>query len=168
VIVAGDSSGGGLAMSLLLTLKRDGLPLPAGMVLFCPGIDLGGTVATRRSEEPQPAVAREIGERVAAAYLAGHPLDDPIVSPLLAELGGLPPMLIQAATGDQYCAEAQALAARAVEHGVDARLELYPVATHVFQIFWTFLPEATEALESAGRFAREVRAPETIPAWDAS
>jgi hypothetical protein len=40
---------------------------------------------------------------------------------------------------------------------VDARLELYPVATHVFQVFWSFLPEATEAIETAGRFTREVR-----------
>ena len=169
VIVAGDSSGGGLAMSLLLACRRDGLPLPAGVVLFCPGVDLSGTVAAgRRSEEPQPAMSREMSERVVTTYLAGHPLDDPIVSPLLADLSDLPPILVQAATGDQFCAEAQALAARAVEHGVDARLELYPVATHVFQIFWTFLPEATEALESAGRFARSVRAPETIPAWDAS
>jgi epsilon-lactone hydrolase len=170
VVVAGDSSGGGLAMSLLLTLKRDGLPLPAGVVLFCPGVDLAGTVKvkTRRSDEPQPAIARDMSERVVAAYLAGHPVDDPVVSPLLADLSGLPPMLIQAATGDQYIAEAQALAARAAEHGVDARLELYPVATHVFQIFWTFLPEATEAIESAGRFARSVRSPDTIPAWDAS
>jgi acetyl esterase/lipase len=78
------------------------------------------------------------------------------VSPLTADLAGLPPLLIQAATGDDACPEAQALAVHAREHGVDARLELFPVATHVFQVFWTFLPEATEALESAGRFAREV------------
>jgi epsilon-lactone hydrolase len=142
IVVAGDSSGGGLALSLLLSLRRDGLPLPAGALLFCPGVDL------ERSPKSRPQ---------AEAYLGTHPRDDPIVSPLTADLTGLPPMLIQVATGDQWCQDGQALAARAREHGVDARLELYPVATHVFQLFWSFLPEATEALESAGRFTREVR-----------
>jgi acetyl esterase/lipase len=142
IVVAGDSSGGGLALSLLLSLRRDGLPLPAGALLFCPGIDLG------RSPKSRPQ---------AEAYLGAHPHDDPIVSPLTADLTGLPPMLIQVATGDLWCQDGQRLAARAREHGVDAQLELYPVATHVFQLFWSFLPEASEALESAGRFTREVR-----------
>ena len=66
-------------------------------------------------------------------------------------------MLVQVATGDEWCEDGKALVARAREHGVDARLELYPVATHVFQVFWSFLPEASEAIESAGRFAGEVR-----------
>jgi acetyl esterase/lipase len=142
IVVAGDSSGGGLTLSVLLSLKRDGLPQPAGALLFCPGIDLGRSPKTRPNAE---------------AYLGAHPPDDTIVSPLTADLRGLPPLLIQVATGDEFCGDGQHLAARAREQGVDARLELYPVATHVFQVFWSFLPEATEALESAGRFTREVR-----------
>ena len=97
-------------------------------------------------------------QRIADAYLGGHPLDDPLVSPLLADLTGLPPLLIQAATGDDRLDDARRLAARASDHGVDARLELYPVATHVFQFFWSFLPEASEALEQAGAFARRTAA----------
>jgi acetyl esterase/lipase len=142
IVVAGDSSGGGLALSLMLALKRDGLPQPAGALLFCPGVDLARSPKTRPNAE---------------AYLGAHPADDPIVSPLNADLGGLPPLLVQVATGDEWCEDGKALVTRAREHGVDARLELYPVATHVFQVFWSFLPEATEAIESAGRFAREVR-----------
>jgi acetyl esterase/lipase len=142
ILVAGDSSGGGLALSVLLSLKRDGLPQPAGGLLFCPFVELTRSAKARPSAE---------------AYLAAHPADDPLVSPLTADLGGLPPLLIQVATGDEWAEGGQALAARAREHGVDARLELYPVATHVFHLFWSFLPEATEALQSAGRFARELR-----------
>ena len=142
IVVAGDSSGGGLALSLLLSLERDGLPQPAGALLFCPGLDLSRSPKTRPSAE---------------AYLGAHPPGDPIVSPLTADLRGLPPLLVQVATGDEWCEDGKALVARAREHGVDARLELYPVATHVFQVFWSFLPEATEAIETAGRFTREVR-----------
>ena len=155
IVIAGDSSGGGLALSALLTLERDGLPQPGGAILLCPGVDLTFSMRSD-SHEPQPVISADLARRVTEAYLAGHSVDDPIVSPLTADLRGLPPLLIQAATGDERCAETQARAARAREGGGDARLELYPVATHVFQVFWSFLPEATEALESAGQFIREV------------
>jgi epsilon-lactone hydrolase len=142
-------------MSLLLAIRRDGLPQPGGAVLMCPWVDLTCDIQARRVPEPQPVIAVDMARQIAATYLDGHPIDDPVVSPLTADLTGLPPLLIQAATGDDRCDEAQALAAHAAEHGVDARLELYPVSTHVFQVFWSFLPEATEALDHAGRFARE-------------
>ena len=155
IVIAGDSAGGGLAVSTLLACRRDGLPQPAGSVLMCPGVDLTGTVVKRRPDDPEP-VPSDLVRQFVDAFLAGHPADDPLVSPLLADMSDLPPLLIQAATGDPYSPESQALAAHAREHGVDARLELYPVSTHVFQVFWSFLPEASEALESAGRFVAEV------------
>jgi epsilon-lactone hydrolase len=61
-------------------------------------------------------------------------------------------MLIQAATGDAQLADAKALAAHAQSHGVDVRLELFPVDAHAFQLFWSFLPEAADAIEAAGVF----------------
>jgi monoterpene epsilon-lactone hydrolase len=155
--IAGDSAGGGLALSLLLTLRERGLPLPGAAVLLCPGVDLSFGHVALGSDGPELDAVLEIGRKTADAYLAGHPLDDPIVSPLLADLSGLPPMLIQAATGDHFRPEQQALAERARDHGVDVRLELYPVSVHVFHYFWTFLPEAADALKSAGAFAREQR-----------
>jgi epsilon-lactone hydrolase len=156
IVLAGDSSGGGLTLSVLLALERDGVPMPGGAVLMCPGVDLTRDyIVQTGSDEPQP-VGADLVRRFIDAYLAGHPADDPLASPLLADLTRMPPLLIQAATGDPYCREAQDLAARAREHGADARLELYPVATHVFHVFWSFLPEATEALESAGRFVTDV------------
>jgi epsilon-lactone hydrolase len=154
VVVAGDSSGGGLLLSLLLTLKRDGLPLPASAVMFCPWLDL--SMQTPPSSDAPLATDEDV-RRCVEAYLAGHPADDPIVDPLRADLSGLPPMLIQAATGDARLTDAKALAARAQEHGVDARLELFPVEAHAFQLFWSFLPEAADAMEAAGRFIQEDR-----------
>jgi acetyl esterase/lipase len=142
--IAGDSAGGGLVVSVLLTLKREGLPQPGGAVLMCPWVDLA--VELRDDETMRKS---------AAAYLGGHPADDPIASPLGADLTGLPPLLIQAGTGDDRLADANALTDHARAHGVDARLELYPVDAHVFQMFWSFLPEAKEALQAAGRFVRD-------------
>ena len=157
ITLAGDSSGGGLVLSLLTSLKQQGMAMPGGAVLFCPGIDLtGGTLEGRASGDPELATALTWLRRFATEYLAGFPIDDPVVSPLTADLSGLPPMLIQAATGDHQLEDARRLAEHARRHGVDARLELYPVDTHVFQVFWSFLPEAADALHQAGRFAHGV------------
>ena len=119
-------------------------------MLLCPGVDLTGDSLVRL-EEHELATFR----RTTDAYLAGHPVDDPIVSPLRADLTGLPPLLAQSATGDFVSREAQLLVERAVAHGVDARFEVYPADTHVFHVFWSFLPEAADALQSAGAFIRE-------------
>jgi len=155
VVVAGDSSGGGLLLSLLLSLRRDHLPLPSAAVIFCPWLDL----ALRASSPSEaPMATNDDVRRCVQAYLAGHPADDPIVDPLHADLSGLPPMLIQAATGDARLLDARALAARAENHGVDARLELFPVQAHAFQLFWSFLPEAAEAMHNAGAFIGELAA----------
>ena len=64
-------------------------------------------------------------------------------------------MLVQTATGDIVLPESRLLAERATAHGVDARLELYSADTHVFHVFWSFLPEAADALQHAGTFVRE-------------
>ena len=164
--LAGDSTGAGLALSLLIAARDRGLPLPARVVLLCPLVDLSWTVG-RTGTASAEAVA-EMQQRLTAPYLAGHPLDDPLISPLSADLTGLPPMLVQAATGDAMRDHAQALVAHAQAHGVDARLELHPTATHGFHTFWSFLPEAADAMQRAGRFlggeAARLAAGETGPA----
>jgi acetyl esterase/lipase len=157
VVLAGDSAGGGLVLALLLSLKQQRLPLPGGAVLLCPWVDLTCALQRQPSGEPQPVTIVEQLRRFGSAYLDGHPIDDPLVSPLTADLTGLPPLLIQSATGDSVLHEARQLADRAADHGVEARLELYPVATHVFHTFWSFLPEAADALEQAGAFVRELQ-----------
>ena len=151
IVIAGDSAGGALAMAVLLALRASGEELPAGAVLLCPGVDLtGGMLAP--VDHPHPMDDLGI---IRDNYLQGHPVEDPLVSALLADLSGLPPILVQVATGDRVRPEGKALAERAKAHGVDARLELYPAESHVFHVFWPFLPEASDALERAGRFIRE-------------
>jgi acetyl esterase/lipase len=156
ITVAGDSSGAGLVLSLLLSLRERDAPLPGGAVLMCPHLDLRDE-RSGDAEGPEAELLQHMIALSASAYLAGHPADDPVVDPLRADLTGLPPLLVQAATGDHALADAQRLAARARRHGVDVDLELYPGTTHGFQMFWSFLPEAADALQRAGSFARAVR-----------
>jgi epsilon-lactone hydrolase len=150
IIVAGDSSGCGLALSLVLSLKQRELPMPSAAILFCPWVDLA-----MAGSPTSPHELDDFRRASAGLYLAGHPADDPLVNPLAADLTGLPPMLVQAATGDPLLGEARELTDRARDCGVDARFELFPVDTHDFHIFWSFLPEAAQAVAQAGRFARD-------------
>ena len=155
--IAGDSSGGGLVLSVLIRLNQDRSQLPGAVVLFCPLVDLTGRISDPSADARTPLFSSDESRIFAAAYLAGHSIDDPVVDPLSADLTGLPRMLIQAATGDARIADAKALAVHAVECGVDVRLELYPVEAHAFQLFWSFLPEAADAMEAAGAFIRKDR-----------
>jgi epsilon-lactone hydrolase len=153
IVLAGDSAGAGLACSLLMTLRAQDLPMPAGAAFLCPGVDPTGNAILSASDGDPPEELEHI-HRTIEAYLAGHPVEDPVVNPLVADLTGLPPMLVQTATGDVVLTESRMLVERAAAHGVDVRLETYSADTHVFHVFWSFLPEAADALQQAGGFIR--------------
>jgi acetyl esterase/lipase len=155
IVVAGDSAGGGLVLSLVTTLARQDLPRPGGTMHFCPAVDLTFT-SVEQPDEPQPAISITQLRSFAAAYLGDTPPDDDVVNALRADLTGYPPMLIQAGTGDVLGRDAYTLAEHARGHGVDVQFELYPVTTHDFHVFWSFLPEAADAVEQAGGFVRRV------------
>ena len=158
ITVVGDSSGGGLAMSLLLSLREQDIPLPAGAGLLCPWVDLGGRTHRPPQDSSNPLVPLipEMARHFAQLYLDGHPEDDPIVDPLHADLTGLPPLLIHASSGEFVLQEAQLLAKHGRACGMDVTTTIYRVPTHDFHVFWTFLPEAASALEQVGQFIRDV------------
>lgn len=157
IALAGDSSGGGLAMSTVLTLRDRGEPLPGGVVLLCPWLDLTGRLQRQPMDAPI-VFSPEQAQRFAGIYLGGHPADDPALTPLHTDLSGLPRLLVQAATGDSVLDEARILVEHARACGVDAEIDFYPVPTHDFHLFWSFLPEAADALERVGRFLSGRRA----------
>jgi acetyl esterase/lipase len=152
VTIAGDSSGAHLALSMLIAARQEQVPMPGRMVFFSPWLDLSCPYPEPGPGDPQPVLTPGRARRIAAGYLAGHRFDDPVVSPLTADLTGLPAMLVQAGTGDPLREEARRLADRARSYGTDVRLDLYPVETHVFHTFWSFLPEAADALRQAAQY----------------
>jgi epsilon-lactone hydrolase len=152
--VAGDSAGGGLAVSLLVATRDAGEALPAAAVLMSPTVDLtssGDSMTTRAEQDPfsTPAMLRQF----AADYLAGADPKTPLASPLFASLTGLPPLLIQVGTADLLLSDSQRLAAAASEAGVDVTLEVGEGLPHVYQILLG-TPEAAEATERIGKFLR--------------
>jgi acetyl esterase/lipase len=155
IVLAGDSAGGGLVLAVLLSARRDGVPLPAGAVLFSPWTDLslsGASIDER--VELDPIFDRAQMQSYADQYLAGHDPLDALVSPVFADLTGLPPLLIQVGTYEVLLDDSVRLAARAAESEVDVQLEVVAGVPHVFQSLAGQLPEADEALDRAGRFLR--------------
>lgn len=153
VVVAGDSAGGGLVMSLLLNASKRGLTQPACAVLWSPWADLScslPSIAANAENDPtldlgglQACAARYLGERVP---------DDEILRCLHADLGGLAPLLIQVGSIEILLDDALGLARQAAMHGTACQLEIWPGMPHVFQAFAPALTEATDALRNSAAF----------------
>jgi acetyl esterase/lipase len=154
--VVGDSAGGGLAICTLVKLRDASLPLPAAAVCLSPWVDLtvsGESMKTKAREEFIIPV-KLIGQAV-DAYLNGSDPKTPTVSPIFADLSGLPPLLIQIGTNDVLLDDAKRLAARAEADGVEVTLETWEGMIHVWQFFSPFMPEAHQAIEKIGRFLKK-------------
>ncbi|WP_328378391.1 alpha/beta hydrolase [Streptomyces sp. NBC_00440] len=154
IVFAGDSAGGGLTVTTCLAARDAGLPMPAAIVAFSPGLDAtrtGESMDTRASADP--FFTREGLEQTGAMYRAGQDPHQPMLSPAtLADLTGLPPMLLQAGTNEMLLDDSVRTSARARDAGVDVILDITADVPHVFQAFAGVLDEADEALDRAALF----------------
>ena len=163
IVVSGESAGGNLALELLIAGKQRGMEMPAAMVLFSPMTDLtvtGDSYTTKADADPN-ITAAAIRTR-ANDYLNGTGTDpaDPLVSPIFADLTGLPPLLVQAGSHEVLLDDATRLATRAAADDVAITLDITPDVGHVFQAFSAVLDEGDEALTRAGTFLQaHVQAP---------
>ncbi len=156
IIVAGDSAGGGLTMSLMLELRHTGLPLPGGAVLISPFLDLtasGESVTTRAEQEPWFRV--EDLDVVIKHYCPDEDLEDPMISPVFANVAGLPPTLVQVGDDEILLSDSTRIAEKMKEAGVDVELQVFPEMWHVFQLFVGKMPESRDAVDKIGAFLRE-------------
>ncbi|MEV5350367.1 alpha/beta hydrolase [Streptomyces achromogenes] len=154
IAFAGDSAGGGLTVTTCLAARDAGLPLPAAIVAFSPGLDATRTGESMDTKEGiDPIFTRKAVEHTGAMYLAGADPHQPLLSPaVLADLTGFPPMLIQVGTNEILLDDSTRLAARGRAVGVDVILDVTADVPHVFQSFAGLLDEADEALDRAALF----------------
>lgn len=147
ISLAGDSAGGGLALALALRLRELGLPQPARLLLLSPWVDLtfgGDSISLLRDRDPMLAIAWI--RHGAELYRGRRPAGDPGCSPLLADLAGLPPMLIQVGSDEVLLDDACRLAQRVSSVGGAVELEIYQGMWHVFQVHAGMLATADAAL----------------------
>ena len=156
VVVSGDSAGGGIAMALLVSLRDRAMPLPAGAVGISPWLDCtlsSPSIDANLAHDPQ--VSRSFLEGAAAHYLpAGVDPKAPLVSPLFADLAGLPPLLLHAG-GDECLLDDSVRFGEAAEAaGVDVTVEVWEAMMHVWHMLAPRFPEAEAAHASIGAWVR--------------
>jgi monoterpene epsilon-lactone hydrolase len=154
IAFAGDSAGGGHAVTTCLAARDAGLPVPAAIVAFSPGLDYTRTGASIDAKDGiDPILTRETLRYTGAMYLAGQDPRQPLLSPATrADLTGFPPLLLQAGTNEVLLDDSTRLAARARAAGVDVILDITADVPHVFQTYAGVLDEADEALDRAALF----------------
>jgi acetyl esterase/lipase len=154
-IIAGDSAGGNLALALLVSLRDAGKPLPGGAVTLSPATDLGFTGESMRTRlHKDPLFSGGGPTTVVQDYIASHDLHEPLISPLYADLHGLPPMLIHVGDDEILLDDAVRFGDKARAAGVDVTTVVWPEMFHVFQICAPILPEANRAIQQIGVFIR--------------
>jgi monoterpene epsilon-lactone hydrolase len=152
IAFAGESAGGGLAIATLVNARDHGLPLPAAAYLMSPYADLtlaGSTMDTKSKADP--LLSRDNLQARIADYTAGHDPALGLISPVFADLSGLPPLIVQVGTHEVLLDDAVRLARQAATADVEVTLDITPGVPHVFQAYYPILDEAAAALDRAGQ-----------------
>jgi acetyl esterase/lipase len=156
IAIGGDSAGGGLSLAVALKLHDVNEELPACLWLVSPWTDLtmsGSTLITKDAVDP--LIHKGYLRELADAYLGGDSdRKDPRVSPLFANLAGMPPLLIQVGSAETLLDDAVRLAAAAGEADVPVTLEIWPQMIHAWHLWNARLESGRRALGNAGSFLR--------------
>lgn len=154
--IGGDSAGGGLSAALLLALKDKGLPLPKCAVLMSPWTDILGRGESYVTNKPvDPSIDPEDLRAAGRDYTGDNDPEHPYISPVGADLTGLPPILIQVGGDETMLDDSVVYADRAKRAGVDVVLEVWPGLWHVWQSEAPHVPEAVAAMEVIGTFVKQ-------------
>ena len=153
--IVGVSAGGGLALATLVSLREAGVALPACAVLLSPWTDLAGTGESMTTRaEADPWITPRMNRYHASLYAQGEDLRHPLISPLYADLRGLPPLLIHVGGDEIMLDDSTRVAERARAAGVEVTLDVWEGMWHAWHAFAPQLPEGQRALEQVGQFIR--------------
>lgn len=154
--VAGDSAGGGLALSLWLYSRDKNLALPQAIMLFCPWLDLSYPKSVKNAKS-HPLLSWAQLTQMADLYVGRSDPTNKLISPLYGDITGLPPLYIQAAGDDILLRDAKRLKQKAEDNDQTVQLDIWADMIHVWQGLTELLPEAKEALNRAGQWLRRQR-----------
>jgi epsilon-lactone hydrolase len=154
IVLAGDSAGGTLVLGTLLALRDAGEPMPAAGIAISPWVDLSCSGDSFRTNARFDFVGETHCRLAAVSYLAAVDPRRPDISPLFADLRGLPPLLIQAGGAEVLIDQIRAFADRARQAEVDVTLSVYDDMVHVWHLMRNVTPAGQRAIDEAGAFAR--------------
>lgn len=153
IFIAGDSAGGGLTIATMLSLRDAGLPLPAAGICLSPWVDLTLAGASYSANADAISTRDRLAGYVKLYLSDGKDVRHPLVSPIFADLKGLPPLLIQVGAAEPFYDDSISLAATAKACGVESTLEIWPDMIHVWHYFHPMLTEGRQAIARIGEFA---------------
>lgn len=155
VIVAGDSAGGNMALSLTLKLKEEGRLLPRGLVLMSPWTDLtSGGRSHRTRAALDPVLDKEYLDKAIAAYVREDELTNPLISPLFGDFAGFPPTYIQVGDNEILLNDATELHKKMIKENVSVKLDVFKGMWHVFQM--SPFKTAYEAMDKNAEFIYDI------------
>lgn len=155
VIVAGDSAGGNLALSLVLKLKQQRRLLPRGLVLLSPWTDLTSSGKTHETKaQLDPVLNADYLKRMIANYAPQEDLENPFISPLFGDFTGFPPTYIQAGDNEILLSDSTMLHKKMVQANVSVKIDVFKGMWHVFQM--SPLKTAYEAMEKNAEFIFDI------------
>lgn len=157
IVLAGDSAGGGLALSTLLALRDAGQQLPAKAILLSPWTDLsvsGASYVTRAERDFM--ITRDYLLAEAHTYLGEQDPRTPLASPVFADLHGFPPLLIQVGSDEILLDDATRVAESAQQAGVAVTLDIIEGMWHVWHAAAAvrYFPEGKAAFDQIADFVR--------------
>lgn len=154
IIFAGDSAGGGLSLATTLYLRDNSEPLPAALVLLSPWADLTSSGESyKKNKRKDPYLNIDGARKAALAYAGEEPLDHQLISPVFADYTGFPPLFIQVGSIEILLSDAETLAKKAREAGVDVTYKAWKGMWHVWQVS-NKMPESKKAIKEIGRFIK--------------
>lgn len=147
IIISGDSCGGNLALATVIALREDKIILPSAMILMSPFLDLTLSGESMQLNKKLDAMLnRELLAQGSQYYVGDYPLDHPLVSPLFADLTGLPPTLVQVGSKEILLDDANRFKELADAAGNHIELNIYPGMWHVFQMFSPWVTMAEQSI----------------------
>lgn len=156
IVVGGDSAGGGLALGTLLALLDEGHALPAAGVAVSPVADLTCNSESMVSRAHlDPIATKDMLVGLGSMYAGAEPVTSRYLSPGLADLSGLPPLLVLVGTDEVLYDDAVRVVEKVKEAGGEAELLVGQDQFHIWPLFHAILPEGQQAIEAIGEFVRK-------------
>ena len=158
IVIAGESAGGNLTLATALALRESGDELPAALVAMSPATDMAMTGETYQTKAlADPILGSGLPQDAFALYTnhGATDLRNPLVSPLYANVQGLPPTLLQVGTQEVLLSDSTRMADRLKAAGVEVKLEIWPGMFHAFTGGPDYIPEMRLATQHVVKFMRQ-------------
>lgn len=155
IIFAGDSAGAGIELGTLVKLRDEGIPMPAACVAFSPSLDMTVSGESHKTRvKADPCTPKGMTETYYDYYVGNGDPTHPYISPLFADLTGLPPIMIHVGNDEVLRDDATRFGERADFFGVDIRVKVWKGMFHCFPLLAPMFEEATEAMKQVDTFIK--------------